>query len=241
MKLNKFFISKIKGILNNLSNFSRNNEGFNKQHRNANVGELIDLITILRYNFYEPYARIITLLGKMRYESLFSFIFQGKINGKPFVSLPFARIYKRLFHKRTRKQMCLNTLSFRLNFFRGKRKFKALSNKFFAVIYLTILVLFISIKFFTVKDLTDKNYYMQLYEELFSKGFWKSSIFKIFLFKGQNYVEDLMQFEGNTILSFVRVIILKIVSLYNTYYLGISVNKNKKTKKFLRNIKTNVK
>jgi len=224
-----------------MSSYSRNNEGFNKQHKNANVGELVDLVTILRYNFFEPYARMITLLGKTRYESLFSFVFRGKINDNPFVSLPFSRTYKKLFNKRTRKKSCLNTLSFRLNFFKGKRKFKFLSNKFFAAVYITILVLFISVKLFTIKDLFDKNYYLQLYDELFAKGFWKSSIFKVFLFKGQNYVEDLMQYEGNTIFAFIRVIISKIVNLCNTYYLGISINKNNNTKKFLKNIKAKTK
>lgn len=239
MKFGKLFINKCKDILNTISSYARNNEGFNKQHRNANVGELVDYVTILRYNLLEPYIRLITMVSKIRCESLFSFVFRGKFNGNHFIGLPFARIYKKLFHNRTRRKTCLKTLSSRLNFFRGKRKIKFSSYKFFAAVYIIILVLFISVKFFTIKDINDKNYYLKLYDDLFSKGFWKSSIFKVFLFKGQNYVEDLMQYEGNSIFSFLRVIILKIIYLYNTYYLGVTFGKNNKTKKLLKNIKEN--
>lgn len=237
MKIKNLLIKKFKNIFNIISTCTRNNDDFNKHHKNANVGELIDLMTVIRYFSIDPFFRIITLFSRMRYESLFLFLFRGKIRGKYIALSTIAHNYRKLFYKKIRKYFCFGTLLFKLNFFKKRQNSKVLSNKFFAVLSIIVFVLFILSIHFQRKDFDNKNYYMQLYEELFSKGFWKSSIFKVFLFKGQNYIEDLMEFEGNTIISFIGVIYRKIAQLYNTFYLIKSANKNKKTKKFLKNIK----
>jgi hypothetical protein len=238
MGFNKNLIYKIKSILNSLSNVTRNNDEFNKHQKKANVGELVDILTFARYFLVDPILRATSTSGKSRYKNLFFLLLRGKIKGKHIALAFLARSYKKLLYRRIRKYSCFNTVSFRLNFFRGKQEIDNLKNNFFAVVFAIVWVLCALKIFFTRKQKVKKNYFMRLYEELFSKGFWKSSIFKGFLFKGQNYVEDLMQYEGNSILSFMRVIYEKILLLYNTYYIAVSANKNKKTKKFLRNIKS---
>lgn len=235
MKLNKIFISKIKTFLKYLALGTRNSEDLFKHYKDANVEDVINIMTVVRFCFFDPLFRVITFLSRIRYESLFFFVFKGKIKKKHIVFFSFKNNYKKLFYRRIRKRTCLNTVSFRLNFFKSKQYVKISENKIFAVLLTISCILFMAIVFFAIKNINNRKYFINLYEELFSKGFWKSSIFKIFLFKGQNYIEDFMQYEGNTVFSFVKVICRKFIQLYNTILIITSLHQNKKIKKTLEN------
>lgn len=228
----KFLIKKFKFLLKILFSNMDNTVAPLRYQGKANIWEFVDILSIIRYYFFDPLVRLSYLLGRIRYESLFFFLFRGKIKNKSISEFAYVTYGQKFFTKKIRTFFWFSTLCPRLNFFRNKNKMKALRIKFFAVSYIIILGLIILGIIFTIKDTTSKNYYTNLYDELFSKGFWKGSIFKVFLFKGENYIEDMMQYEGNSVLSLIRVLLRKIIILYNTYYITLSVKKNKKIKKF---------
>lgn len=239
MKIYKFLINQFKSIFNFLIINMQNTAAPLKYQGNTNVLELLDLISITRYYLFDPFVRMLYSLAKMRYENLFFFLFKGKLKNKPISQIGFATYCIKFFRKRIRFAFCFNTLALRLNYLKNKNKVlkKKISFKIFAVSYLVVCGTIVLGAFFTYKDQTYKDYYMKLYYELFSKGFWKSSIFKIFLFKGQNYVEDIMQYEGNSIFSFIKVIIRKIyIHMYNTYFVLKSIIRNKRAKIYYKNI-----